>query len=235
MPAPTSEIDPHDCLGATEFVDCGHRAVRAFVDRSLDGGGEDRREQAVALFRSVRDGFRYDPYITSQTREDFRASAVAATASNWCVPKSVLLTAAFRAAGFPAALGFSDVRNHLQSEKLRERMATDVFAWHGYTMVWLEQAAGAATGGWQKVSSAFNIELCERFGTKVLDWDGTGDSLMHAFDTRGNRHMEYVLDRGTYVDLPYDALQATFAELYPSFGDSSAAVADPMFDPPFNP
>lgn len=33
----------------------------------------------------------------------------------YCVPKAVLLTAAYRAGGIRAAVGFADVRNHLNS------------------------------------------------------------------------------------------------------------------------
>ena len=219
-------LEPGQCLAASEFVDSDDAGVIEFALRAAAGAGvgADARARAVAIFLKVRDGFRYDPYNTLRTRASYRASSVVATSANWCVPKSVLLTAACRAAGIPAALGFADVRNHLQSEKLKATMTTDVFAWHGYSLVWLDD-------GWQKVSSAFNIELCERFGTKVLDWDGTGDALMHPFDNTGNRHMEYVLERGTYLDVPFDDMQATFAELYPDFAPSSDPVNDPMFNP----
>ena len=39
-------------------------------------------------------------------------------------------------------------------------MGTDVFAWHGYSELLLGDR-------WFKLSTAFNIELCERFGTKA--------------------------------------------------------------------
>lgn len=217
------DLQPADCLAPTDFVNSTDPAVVDFAMRHTKDATDDR-ERAVALFHAVRDGFRYDPYNTSFEPDAFKASTVVGTDRNWCVPKSVLLTAACRAAGIPAALGFADVRNHLQSAKLRESMGTEVFAWHGYSLIWLD-------GEWHKVSSAFNVELCERFGTKVLEWDGTGDALMHAFDTAGNRHMEYVRDRGRYVDLPLDEIMATFAELYPAHGDAGAGseVRDEMF------
>ena len=170
----------------------------------------------------MRDGFRYDPYGATYETQNFLASTVVGTDRNWCVPKSILLTAACRASGIPAALGFADVRNHLQSEKLSQTMGTDLFAWHGYSTIWVD-------GEWHKVSSAFNKEMCERFDTKVLEWDGAGDALMHPFDTTGNRHMEYVQDRGTYIDLPLDAMLATFAELYPHMGTATSGGGDPMF------
>jgi transglutaminase-like putative cysteine protease len=217
-------LDPADCMAPTRFVDSAHPAVIEFASRVTEGlAGE--QERATALFLAVRDGYRYDPYNTSLEPEEFMASTVVATERNWCVPKSVLLTAACRAVGLPAALGFADVRNHLQSEKLSASMGTDVFAWHGYSLIWVD-------GAWHKVSSAFNVELCRRFGTKVLEWDGTGDALMHPFDTAGQRHMEYVRDRGQYVDLPLDELLATFAEVYPEMSSAGAGseVRDEMFE-----
>ena len=60
---------------------------------------------AVRLFYAVRDGFRYDPYDVDHDPGAFRASSVVASPSNWCVPKSVLLTAAARQRGSRPASG----------------------------------------------------------------------------------------------------------------------------------
>ena len=80
------------------------------------------------------------------------------------------------------------------------------------------------------IRDRFNIELCERFGTKVLEWDGTHDALMHPYDEAGRRHMEYVRDRGLHQDLPLDDLFACFDEVYgPSITTGSAAEHDDAF------
>ncbi|WP_153506384.1 transglutaminase-like domain-containing protein [Cumulibacter manganitolerans] len=203
-------IDPHSprCTGATEFVDSDHPVVVEYAEQVCAAAGATTdRAKAVALFNAVRDGWRYDPYDVSYDPADYRASAVLASSANWCVPKSVLLTALCRAAGIPAALGFSDVKNHLQSEKLLAQMGTDLFVYHGYSLIWLD-------GRWRKASSAFNKELCERFGTKVLEFNGVDDALMHPYDESGNRHMQYINHRGDYDDLPLDDIFATFDEVY---------------------
>ncbi|WP_233357585.1 transglutaminase-like domain-containing protein, partial [Vibrio cholerae] len=67
---------------------------------------------------------------------DYRASEILKTPSAFCVPEAILLTAAMRAAGIPAAIGFADVRNHLNSPKLTELMGTDLFIYHGYVALW---------------------------------------------------------------------------------------------------
>lgn len=217
---PPSEAD----VWPTAYIDADHPDVVAWA-REVTVGRSDNRERAVALFLAVRDGWRYDPYGISRDPVDYRASRILATTSNWCVPKSVLLAAGLRAVGIPCRLGFADVRNHLTSEKLTAHMGTDLFVYHGYVAVHLD-------GRWWKVSSAFNVELCERFGTKVLEWDGRHDALMHPFDEAGNRHMEYVRDRGVYRDLPLDDLFACFDEIY---GRSiTTQVADTEHDDAFH-
>ena len=221
------EAPPNTPLGRdaepTWFIDADSDAVREFVERTLSGSEvnrDDERAVAVALFKTVRDSIRYDPYAVSVAPEYFRASTVASSESNWCVPKAVLYTATLRHVGIPARLAFADVRNHLASEKLTEAMGTDLFTWHGFTELYLD-------GRWLKASTAFNIEMCERFGVEVLEFDGTTDALMHPHDNAGRRHMEYVRQRGSFTDLPLEQILATFAEIYP---DTVIRAAD---DPAF--
>lgn len=235
----TTTDDARPELAPGEFVDSDHPVVQRFADAALSAAGLDRSSdptaKAVALFHAVRDGFRYDPYGLSNDPADYKASAIIGDDPDgerepaWCVPKSVVLTAAARAAGIPARLGFADVKNHLTSAKLSESMGTDLFAWHGYSELSLPDPAGEGTR-WFKLSTAFNIELCERFGVKVLTFDGTDDALMHAFDEAGNRHMEYVRQRGHFDDLPLGRIMADFAEIYPNMvAGSGASTVDEDF------
>src|SRR5437764_547388 len=119
-------------LAATSFIDAGHRGVRAFAERVVAGAATDR-ERISRLFIAVCDEIRYDPYQLSYERQDYIASNVISRGVAFCIPKAVVLTAAARSIGIPARVGFSDVKNHLQSAKLAERMGTDVFVFHGYS------------------------------------------------------------------------------------------------------
>ena len=203
-----SDTPTEQHLRATPLIDADHPAVQAFASEHAQGAGE--RARAVALVHAVRDGFRYDPYRIDLSPDGMRASTVLANGYGWCVPKATLLTAVARAAGIPARLGFADVRNHMSTERMRETMKTDLFIWHGYTELWLE-------GAWRKATPAFNIELCEKFGLLPLDFDGVHDSIYHAFDKAGNRHMEYVNERGAFDDLPLDRLVVDFHATYPGW------------------
>ncbi|MDJ0848036.1 MAG: transglutaminase family protein [Myxococcota bacterium] len=205
-------------LEPSPTVESRNPQVEAFA-RAHSGNAEDPRERAVALYFAVRDGIRYDPYTVDVSVEGLRAGATLASGRGWCVSKAILLAACCRALGIPARLGFADVRNHLSTERMRRHMATDVFYWHGYASIHLG-------GAWVKATPAFNIELCEKFRLAPLDFDGREDSIYHPFDLEGNRHMEYLSQRGEFADVPLEAMLATFREFYPDMGDWGEADFD---------
>lgn len=214
----TDPDNPDHYLQPGRFIDSDSAEVRDYTDRAV-ANAIDPVEQAVRLFRTVRDGIHYDPYTISTNPADYRASAISARERAWCVPKAVLLTATARAAGIPARIGFADVRNHLQTDRLRERMnGADLFIYHGYSEMWLE-------GRWVKATPAFNMELCQRFGIQALNFDGRHDALLHEYTTDGHRHMEYVRDRGSHADLPLEELLAAMTAAY------GPQIVKPLMDP----
>lgn len=210
--------DNSDLLKFTAVIDGHAPLVSAFAHDHADGLASVR-EQAVRLFYAVRDGIRYDPYSMDLTVQGMRASTTLVAGRGWCVPKAVLLAACCRVMGIPAGLGFADVRNHLTTARLKKVMNTDIFFWHGYTTILID-------GKWLKATPAFNIELCERFRLKPLDFDGTGDSLFQPFDLLGNAHMEYIRYRGEFADAPIDQIRETFQRHYRPMSD----LADSDFD-----
>jgi transglutaminase-like putative cysteine protease len=201
-------------LRPTALLDADHPALRAFA-ADATGDAVDARERAVRIYYAVRDGLRYDPYRVVLTPGAMRASAVLASGHGYCVAKAGVLAAAARAAGVPSRLGFADVRNHLATARLRRMMQTDVFYWHGYTELLLD-------GRWVKATPAFNRELCDKFGVAPLEFDGRSDSVFHAYDTAGRRHMEYVADHGWRDDLPLDELLAAMRRHYPGLHGDAA-------------
>ncbi len=207
-----------DYLRPTACIDSASPAVRDFTTR-VTGGATDARERAVRLFYAVRDEIRYDPYGVVLTADFLRATTVLARGAGFCVAKAIVLAAGARAVGIPARLGFADVRNHLTTERLRAQMGTDVFAFHGFTELHL-------AGRWVKATPTFNRSLCDRFGVKPLEWDGETDSLLHPFDSAGQRHMEYIRDRGTHADVPFEEMRAVFAELYAGMGAGESPTGD---------
>ena len=193
------------------YIDSDSTEVRNFTTEALKGlADKSDTACAIQLFNVVRDNIRYNPYSLGFNPEQYRASNIIKQHSAFCVPKAILLTACLRAAGIPAAVGFADVRNHINSPKLTELMQTDLFIYHGYVKLWLD-------GKSYKITPAFNMELCERFGIKPLVFGGRSDALFHEFDIRDQRHMEYVNDHGVFEDAPIDQILNDFKKTYPRF------------------
>lgn len=205
-------------LRPTAIIDSDHESVQAFALEHAGPSG-DPTQQAVRLYYAVRDGIRYNPYTFDLSVNSLKASTTLAAGEAWCVPKAALLAACCRVMGIPARVGYADVRNHLSTKRMREQMKTDVFHWHGYTTIHLG-------GKWVKATPAFNVELCEKFRFRTLDFDGRNDSIYHPFDLDGNKHMDYILFRGEYDDVPLDEMMASFTEL---LGGVSFAVEGARF------
>ena len=206
--ATTQPASLSDYRQPSRCVDSAHPAIVELAQSLLDPQQSDEAK-AVTLYYWVRDQIRYNPYGIATNVEAYRASATLNAGESWCVPKAILMAALCRAAGIPARVGFADVRNHLSTERLRATMQTDVFYFHGYTSIYLNDR-------WVKATPAFNIELCEKIGLRPLEFDGRADSLYHEFDVAGNQHMEYLHDRGEYLDLPFAEMMEVFKEHYPN-------------------
>jgi len=216
-------------LSSARFIDSDAPAVAAFAKKAI-AGIEGEKDKVLQLYRTIRDEIVYDPYVNFSDPACFRASGVLASGRGFCIGKAALLAATTRAIGVPARVGYADVRNHLTSRRLYERIKTDLFIWHSYADL-------NVCGRWVKATPAFDLALCERVGIKPLEFDGENDSLFHPFDREGRRHMEYLRDRGTFADVPFETIQEAFSHAYPSLmtgtvlkgdfrSEAVAAVAD---------
>jgi len=206
----------NEYLQPTPTIESNHTAVHEFVKQHCSSH-TDSTQQVVQLYYAVRDGIRYDPYAATLSVEGLRASTTLQTERGWCVAKAILLAACCRSIGVPSRLGFADVRNHLSTQRMRDTMQNDVFYWHGYTSIYLNEQ-------WIKATPAFNIELCHKFNTRPLDFDGCEDALFQPFDLQGNRHMEYLQYRGEFADVPINLIKETYEKRYPlqaSFGGAN--------------
>jgi transglutaminase-like putative cysteine protease len=206
MKRAASEKDFQAYLRPTQFIDSDAPAVAEYA-RSTIGDAATDVERGGRLYYAVRDPIRYDPYAIGFDLSAYKASAVLAAQVGFCIQKAILLAAVARAVGIPSRLGFADVRNHLTTERLRKLMGTDVFAFHGYTELYLD-------GRWVKATPAFNRSLCERFKVRPLEFDGKSDSVFHPFDTEGRKHMEYLRDHGHFADFPFEGMVRAFKEHY---------------------
>ena len=216
----TENLAPY--LAPGRFIDSDHPTIKAYAAEAA-GDAKDEVDIACRLYYAVRDDLLYDPYGVPTTPEGFHASACLAARKGFCITKAALLAACARAMGLAARVGYGDVRNHLVTQKLCEIMGSDLFVFHGYTDLLIE-------GRWVKATPAFNKTLCDRFGVKTLEFDGRTDSLFDPYDIAGRKHMEYIRQRGTYVDVPYDEIRTVwFATYRRDMVDSGFAVKDGDF------
>ena len=194
-------------LSPAEYIDSDHPAVIAHAEKTIAGAAGEI-EKARRLYLAVRDGIRYAPYVDYTARETFRASSVLAAWQGYCVGKASLYAALCRVAGIPARLGLADVKNHLATPKLLEEVGTDVFAFHGYTELYLD-------GAWIKATPTFNETLCAKLGVAPLAFDGRADALLQPFDAEGRQFMAYLVEHGSFFDVPAKYLIREMARLYP--------------------
>ena len=195
-------------LAPARYVDSDAPTVIAFAQAAAGEEG-DALARVLRLYRAVRDDVIYDPYVDLSDPANFRASGVLAAGRAFCIGKAALLAASCRVIGVPARVGYADVRNHLSSPRLTEHMGTDIYVWHSYTDILLGDT-------WVKATPAFNSAMCRRIGLEPLAFDGRSDSLLHPYDSSGRLYMQYLTDRGTYADVPYDAIMAAFRAHYPA-------------------
>ena len=207
----TTQINqnPADYLQPGVFVDSDHpRVVEFALSHRVDG--EEPLPAAIRMYLAVRDEIVYDPYQVGPDPSYFRASDCLVRGSGFCIPKAALLAACARVISIPARVGYADVRNHLSTKKLDELTGGNVYTWHSYTDLFLENH-------WVKATPAFNKSLCERFGVHVLEFDGRNDSLFQEFNQAGHRHMDYVRQRGVFDDVPYERIQDDFEKNHPKW------------------
>ena len=181
-------------LSPTYFIDSDSQVVLDVVE-SLIKKTDDDIEKAKILFYWTRDQILYDPYQTTTRKKKYKASSIIQKKRGWCVQKATVLAALARAAGIPSRLGFADIKNYQITEKLLSIMKTDLFIYHGFTELFLN-------GEWIKLTPAFNVELCKKFNQRTVEFDGVHDAILPKTTLNGEKHVEYVKDRGNYPDLP---------------------------------
>jgi len=173
--------------------------------REFTQGKKDAIEKARALFYFVRDGISYNIYVPKHMPEHFRASNTLARGKGYCVQKAVLLVALARAAGIPARLGCAKIRNYLVPPKVLEILKSDIFPWHGYAELYLD-------GKWVKATPAFDLKMCQEYRLIPVEFDGRNDARFHPLNLDGESHIEYLLDRGPFDDVPLAEIRKALIE-----------------------
>ena len=196
-------------LRPTSTIDCDNQVIKEKAKLLTEGQGSVV-EEAKSLFYFVRDGIKYNPYLLTRNREEFRASATLERGVGFCIQKAILLAALARAVGIPSRLGFADIRNSTAPGKIIEFMGTDMFICHGYCELYID-------GAWIKATPAFDLKMCEENRIIPVEFDGKNDAIFHPYTLDGEPSIEYVTNYGHYDDLPLDKVADAWARGYPSW------------------
>jgi len=203
-----SKID-EKYLKQTYFIDTDSELIFD-IAYELTRDITDPIEKAKSIFYWTRDKIPYDPYSLSFMKKSYKASNIIRKGGAWCVPKAVVLATLARAVKIPSRLHFADIRNYQITQKLKNKMGTELFIFHGYTELYLNK--------WVKATPAFNIELCEKFSHKPVEFDGINDAMLPKTTLDGQKHIEYITDRGIFADLPLKHIFDVFMEVYMTEG-----------------
>lgn len=186
-------------LKPTSIVDSDHPLVKDKA-QEITKGQKEVIEKARSLFYFVRDHIRYNPYLPRYLPEHFRASNTLARGEGFCIQKASLLVALSRAVGIPARFHFVILRNHVLPEKIAELLVSNVIPDHGFVEFYLD-------GRWVGATPAFDLEMCQKYGIIPVEFDGRNEAKFHSHTQDGKLHIEYILDRGTYTDVPIEEIK----------------------------
>jgi transglutaminase-like putative cysteine protease len=200
-------------LRPTEVIDSDAPPIREKA-LWLTEGKESDRERAIALYYFVRDSIRHEPYAAGFELTDYIASGTLQKGYGFCTHKSILLVALARAAGIPARIGFADIRDHLLSYKFRKMIGgNNLLIYHGYAELRID-------GRWVHASPAVDAEACRQSGFVPVEFDGANDYRDSPVNQKGRKHIEWVQDRGTRDDFPWDEIRVAAQEFWAKLGKS---------------
>lgn len=191
--------DIQNYLKPTPIIDCDHWTIKEKAEE-LTKSQKEVKEKARSLFYFVRDEIKYNPYVPRYLSEHFRASNTLARKDGFCVQKAVLLVALSRATGIPARIGLAVIRNHLLPKRMGTMLEGNILPEHGYSELYINDR-------WIKATPAFNLEMCQKNRIIPVEFDGENDAKFHSHNQDGRLHIEYVMDRGPYDDVPLDAIR----------------------------
>jgi transglutaminase-like putative cysteine protease len=202
------------------IIDSEHWTIKEKADE-LTKSQEGVKGKARSLFYFVRDEIKYNPYIPRYLPEHFRASNTLDRKDGFCVQKAVLLAALSRAIGIPARIGFAVIRNHLLPEKMGRMIEGNTLPDHGYAELYLNDR-------WIKATPVFGLEKCRKNRIVPVEFDGINDAKFHSHTQDGKFHIEYILDRGPYGDVPLHEIREWLLPILKAEGKRMILGEEPL-------
>ena len=194
-------------LQSTEFLDFNKKRVSNKAFEIIEGL-KTNKEKAIALFYWVRDEIRYMMSAFYMIKSNFKASVTLRRGYGFCVSKAVLLSSFARAVGIPAKVHLADIRNNKVPQEVIDYLGTNIFYMHGYSELYIDNK-------WIKATPVFDKNTSIRAGfLPLVEFDGINNGILSKYDPDGNLFVEYIKDRGVYVELPYDEMNQVIRKKY---------------------
>jgi hypothetical protein len=86
-------------------------------------------------------------------------------------------------------------------------MGTDIFAYHGFVELHLDNA-------WIKATPAFNLEIYKKHHIAPVDFNGKDDAIFPSHDLHNNPYVEYLTFHGSFHDLPLEQILRGWRNTY---------------------
>lgn len=83
--------------------------------------------------------------------------------------------------------------------RLYQIMKTNVFPWHGYAELYLHEK-------WVKATPAFDRKMCQEKGIIPVEFNGRNDARFNRYNKEGKLHIEYLMDRGPFDNIPLEQI-----------------------------
>lgn len=85
---------------------------------------------------------------------------------------------------------------------------SDIFYYHGYSEIYIDKK-------WIKATPVFDKVTASRAGfLPLVEFDGINNGILSKYDPEGNLFVEYVKDRGVFVELPYNEMDLIIRKKY---------------------
>ena len=194
-------------LSPSFFIDSQSDSILK-ITNTLKDGYTDPVNLVINIFNYVRDKINYSIDMSLYTSpDDFIASITLERKKGFCIPKAILLVTLLRTVGLPSRLHFADIINHRSPDYLQELMGTNIFYFHGYTEVFLDNH-------WWKLTPSFDKKLCQKHDYPLCVFTGSNDATLSPRDLNENLFIEYINDRGIYTDFPFSEMIRVFQKYY---------------------
>jgi transglutaminase superfamily protein len=197
-------------LKSSFFIDSDNTGIKSKALEVIGAEeGQLPMQKAIKLFYFVRDEIKYVVKMTIQNYNphNTKASSTLKRGYGYCIQKAILLAAMLRSVEIPAKLHFVDIRNHKTPEEFIKMSGSNLFIYHSYPEIYLND-------NWVAGNAAFDKYLSAEKGYPLVEFDGQHPALFAKVDSNGQKFIEYEKDHGKFAKVPYLRIIFTWIRKY---------------------